>query len=115
MKRNIRDDVAEELTESHGWRESAEGDGALFRRGVKWGVVAADGTSVLTVTGTPEAPGYAIPFSPHVPHYLIVRACEEATADCWRCGTACEGDCREPDGILPGLDGDGRLMGHHGY
>src|SRR5690606_41801414 len=97
MKRNTRDDVAEELTEFHGWRESVEGDGALFRRGVKWGVVAADGTSVLKVTGTPEAPGYAIPFSPHVPHYQIVPAWEGAAADCSGAGTACHGRCRGQD------------------
>jgi hypothetical protein len=99
---NTREDVAEELEEYHGWLPDPDFPGVLVHRNAKWTVIAADGESVLTVTGTPEEPGYAIPFGTTVPRYLIVRACIEATADCWRCGTACEGDCNEPDVTVNG-------------
>lgn len=104
---NMREDVAEELVEVMGWREDAEQPGVFYRRDAKWTVTNATGESVLTVNGTPEDPGYAIPFMPTVPSFLIVRACAEATADCWRCGTLCEGDCDEPDGVTFAVDGDG--------
>lgn len=110
---NTRDDVADELAEFHGWREDATRPGLLFSGGAMWNVIDADGTSHLSVA-TSGRPSYSIPFGPRVPSFLIVRACLEAAADCQACGTACGGDCREPDGALPGADGDGYLMSHHG-
>jgi hypothetical protein len=106
---NTRDDVAEELTETYGWLEDPQSPGVFTLGYAKWTVIAANGESVLTVTGTQAVPGYAINFVPTVPHFQIVRACIEATADCWRCGTACEGDCNEPDGVVFGRDGDGTV------
>lgn len=108
---NTRDDVAEALTETHGWLEDPTFPGAFMRRDAKWTVIAADGESVLTVTGTPKSSGYALSFTPAVPSYLIVAACAEAAADCWRCGTVCEGDCNEPDGVVTAVDGDGGTYG----
>lgn len=104
---NTRDDVAEELVELMGWKEDATSPGTFYRRDAKWAVIDAAGESVLTVNGAPGRAGYAIPFMSTVPAFLIVRACMEATADCWRCGTMCEGDCDEPDGVAFGVDGDG--------
>lgn len=103
----MRENVSEELREFHGWFEDVSFPQVFKRREAKWTVIKADGTSVLTVTGTPDAPGYSISFGPNVPHFLIVRACAEAASDCPRCGTACEEDCMEPDGVVFGVDGDG--------
>jgi hypothetical protein len=103
----MRENVAEDLTESHGWFEDTSSPQVFKRRDAKWEVIGANGASLLTVAGGPGNPGYTVAFGPNVPHFLIVRACAEATADCWRCGTACEGDCSEPDGVTFGVDGDG--------
>lgn len=107
---NTREDVAEDLEECLGWLADPEFPGLIWtRRNARWQIIDADGSSVLTVTGDEGAPGYSIPFGPNVRHFVITKACNEAAADCQRCGTACEGDCMEPDGVTVSVDGDGTL------
>jgi hypothetical protein len=104
---DLRDDVAEELEHDLGWQVETECSGNAFvKLNARWRSLG-EGFSILEVFGLRDE--YEIEFGPKVPAFQIVRACVEATADCWRCGTACEGDCGEPDGVTLGVDGDGTV------
>lgn len=105
--RQTHEDVVEDLEELEGFRRDSDlSEVSWVRRGARW-TPQGGGASTLRVAPLDGEPGYELLFGPYVPHFLIVRACAEAAADCQRCGTACEGDCGEPDGVVHGIDGDG--------
>lgn len=109
MDRSVCERVAEELEEFLGWQPHPESPGKRWTKGCAQWRDLGGGFSILEVFDEPE---YKIEFGPNVPHYQIVCACIEATA-CPHCGTACKGDCGEPDGVMPGVDGNGHMLSHH--
>lgn len=110
----LRDDVLDGLTESlpeeQLWTVDPDyPDIACMRNGARWQVVGDDGSSALIVLPIGKHPGYSVPFAPEVAAPVIIAACVQAAADCYLCGTSCEGDCQEPDGVVFGRDGDGTV------
>ncbi|MFD8226931.1 hypothetical protein ACFV16_22470 [Streptomyces massasporeus] len=91
---SAREDVSEELEESHGWTPDGD-DLAWHKNGARWSVTLTD--SRVT---DPEG-AYILKFDTVVPVHVIVAACEQVAALCQRCGTGCEGD-HAPDATVNG-------------